>query len=645
MVPVPRDKTVRKTSKKRPTTRHWPQKPYTHIHCIGFLLFIAFLLSLFIGGTLYLFILLDIPDIKSIQNYRPYLTTRILDAKGQVVTLVYKENRILVSLKQMPDLLPKAFVAAEDARFYQHQGVDLWSIFRALAHNLMVGGRSQGGSTITQQMTRSLLLSRKKLYSRKIKEAILAYRIDSLLTKEDILFIYLNQIYLGEGAHGVEAAANTYFDKHVSELSLAEIAVLAGLPKAPSRYSPLNNMKLAKKRQAYVLNRMAEEGYITPAAARAAFNQPLQLARHERTDANGYFVQYVQNYAENKYGEDMVLTGGLTIYTTLDQDMQKIAADSIKKGVSDLAARRQGNVRSAKRRPGKAPQGSLVVLEHKTGRIRAMVGGTDFTESQFNRAVQARRQPGSAFKPIVFAAALEKGFTPATLINDKPLRLPGPTRNKIWEPKNFDGKFNGPTTLRAGLIDSRNIVAIRLLQEVGVDPVIKLARKMGIGSPLARNLSLALGSSGVSLLELVAAYGTFGNGGRYIQPISINKITDRDGKILEKNTTESRPILDARTAYQVTLMLKGVIKEGTGKAVKGLDTPVAGKTGTTDHYMDAWFIGYTPELAIGVWVGYDQKRTLGRGETGGHVAAPIWRDFVKAIEKNNSKKSTFKVPG
>lgn len=644
MVPGPGKKTVRKAATKRPASRCGPQKTYSHIHCIGFLLFITFLLSFFIGGTLYLFILLDIPDIRSIQNYRPHLTTCILDAEGNITARVYKENRILVSLKQMPPLLPKAFVAAEDARFYQHQGVDLWSILRALSHNLMVGGRGQGGSTITQQMTRSLLLSRKKLYSRKIKEAILAYRIDSLLTKEDILFIYLNQIYLGEGAHGVEAAANTYFDKHVHELSLAEIAVLAGLPKAPSRYSPLNNMKLAKKRQAYVLNRMAEEGYITPTAARTAFNQPLQLARQDRADANGYFVQYVLNYADNKYGKETVLTGGLTIYTTLDQKMQKTAANSINKGVSDLAARRNANIRSAKRRPGEIPQGSLVVLEHETGRIKAMVGGTDFTASQFNRAVQARRQPGSAFKPIVFAAALETGFTPATRIDDKPLRLPGPTRNEMWEPKNFDGKFNGPTTLRAGLIDSRNIVAIRLLQEVGVEPVTRLAREMGIDSPLAGNLSLALGSSEVSLLELVAAYGAFGNGGRYIRPISINKITDRDGKILEKNTTESRSVMDARTAYQITLMLKGVIGEGTGKAVKGLDTPVAGKTGTTDHYRDAWFIGYTPELAIGVWIGHDQKRTLGRGETGGRVAAPIWRNFVKAIEKNDSGKSTFKVP-
>jgi len=615
------------------------KRPCTQIHCIVFLFVITALLSVFIGSVLYLFVLLDIPDIRSLESYRPKLTTRILDSDQQVIARVYSENRLFVSGVDIPDLLAKAFIAAEDARFYQHPGVDFWSIFRALLHNIRVGGRGQGGSTITQQVTRSLLLSRKKLYSRKIKEAILAYRIDSLLSKDDIISIYLNQIYLGEGAYGVEAAAQVYFGKHARELDLAEMAILAGLPQAPSHYSPFKNMTAAKNRQAYVLNRMAEEGYITPTAARKAYNQTPTLADKEDASECGYFVQHVKNYIEQKYGQQKATSGGLTVYTTLDRSLQKAGVAAITRGIEQTAARHQDSAREPT-----PPQGSLISLEVATGKVRAMVGGADFSDSQFNRAVQARRQPGSAFKPIVYAAALAKGLTPATRINDSPLRLPGSAPGDTWRPKNFDGKFHGPTTLRDGLINSRNIVTIKLLQKTGIKPTIAMARQLGIRSPLSRNLSLALGSSEVSLLELTAAYAPFGNGGKAVRPIFIDKIIDRDGKILEENKPLLKPAISNRIAYQMTLMLKGVIEEGTGRNAKGLRVPAAGKTGTTDQNRDAWFIGYTPEVVTGVWVGHDQKRSLGKGETGGRVAAPIWLDFMTKATRKDKPGTIFPMP-
>jgi penicillin-binding protein 1A len=612
-------------------------QPWTHINCIFFLFSIALILSVCIGGMLYIFVLLDVPAIRSIENYRPKLTTRILDRHGKILARIYTENRILITAKAIPDLLPKAFVAAEDARFYQHPGIDLWSVVRALIHNIRVGGKGQGGSTITQQVTRSLLLSRKKLYSRKIKEAILAYRIDSFLSKEEILTLYLNQIYLGEGAYGVEAAAEVYFGKHAAELDLAEIALLAGLPKAPSRYSPFNDMALAKRRQAYVLNRMAEEGYITPTTARKAFEQKLTWRQDEDNGEAGYFIQYVRSYLEQKYGPDMVANGGLTVYTTLDYVLQESAIQAIDRGIKRLAA-------SPRAVDDTTPQGSLLAMEMTTGKIRAMVGGASYKDSQFNRAVQAKRQPGSAFKPIIYAAALAGGLTPATIINDAPLKLPGSVTGEVWVPKNFDGKFHGLTTLRDGLIHSRNVVTIKILQQTGVELAIAMARQLGIYSPLAADLSLALGASEVSLQELITAYAPFGNGGRRVEPLFIEKITGPRSNILEQNKPKSIPVLDQRIAYQITLMLKGVIEEGTGRKARGLKSAAAGKTGTTDQNRDAWFIGYTPRLVTGVWIGYDQKYSLGRGKTGGRIAAPIWLDFMAKAAADEKERMTFPMP-
>ena len=599
-------------------------KPWSHIHCFFFIIGISFALTVFISLTLYLFILLDIPNLKSIRDYEPKMTTLVLASDHRVIKEIYEENRRVVSMEMMPDLLSKAFVAAEDARFYEHPGVDVWSIIRALFHNLQSGTKAQGGSTITQQVTRSLLLSRKKIYSRKIKEAILAYRIDSVLSKDEVLYIYLNQIYLGEGAHGVEAAARTYFNKGVDDLSLGQMAMLAGLPQAPSRYSPYKDMESAKKRQAYVLNRMAEEGYISAEDARKAFKASLSLNTSRYGSVGGeYYVQQISNYVSSKYGQETLASGGLTIYTYMDPQIQHSAMTSIQKGLASL-----GDAEAK----GKNPQAAMVVIETGTGKVLAVVGGADFSTSQFDRAIQARRQPGSAFKPIVYAAALEKGFTPDSVFIDEPISLAAERRGSTWQPKNFDNRYLGPTTLKAGLIHSRNIVAIKILQKVGINRVVRMAKDLGISSEIKPDLTLALGSSGISLLEMTAAYSAFASHGSYTPPVFIEKITDRHGNILEENSPPKVRVMSEKSANQIDQMLQEVISEGTGRKARGLKETAAGKTGTTDHNMDAWFIGYTRDVLTGVWLGHDQKISLGKDASGGQVAAPIWLDFMKQLE-------------
>jgi penicillin-binding protein 1A len=601
------------------------------------LLTTALLLTCFIAGLLILFVTLNIPGIDSLTSYQPKQTTLIKDRYGLIVDRVYTENRVVVPLSALPDLLPKAFIAAEDARFLEHSGVDTWSIIRALINNIRSGGKNQGGSTITQQVARALLLSREKTYIRKLKEAILAYRIDQVLTKNEVLHIYLNQIYLGDQSYGVEAAAATYFGKKSAELNLAEIAILAGLPQAPSRYSPFHNYAAAKKRQGYVLNRMADEGFISSSAASKAFEQPLIWAPRQDNHPDAlYFLQFVRNDITKRYGRDILYEGGLTIETTLDLSFQKQAAQSIEKGVAGWALRSGQGRRTT-------PQGALVAMESRTGKVRALTGGINFDKSQFDRATQAKRQPGSAFKPIVFAQAFSSGFNPASVIIDEPLHLPGHQSGVFWQPKNFSGKSYGPTTLCTALIKSRNIVTIKLLQQIGIQNVIFLARKMGITSSLRPNLSLSLGASELSLLELTAAYTAFANQGKYCRPIFIDRILDPCGRILENNIPRQNTTLDERAAYQVTHLLRDVIAEGTGKNAWGLPGESAGKTGTADQNVDAWFIGYTPSLVTGVWMGFDLKRSLGKKETGGLACAPIWLDFMKKI-MTGMKSEKFQIP-
>jgi penicillin-binding protein 1A len=630
--------TVSSANKKRKgILRAWK---CNHIHLSIFLLIIASVLTLFIGAGLYSVAALDVPDISSIASYNPPVTTIFLDDSGEPIAEFYRERRYVVPITAMPELLPVAFVAAEDGRFFQHGGVDGWSVLRAMINNIRSGRRSQGGSTITQQVARSLLLSPEKTYSRKLREAILAYRIDNLLDKEDILYLYLNQIYLGDGAYGIEAAARTYFDKHVAELNLAEISLLAGLPQAPSRYSPFKNFKLAKRRQRYVLNRMAADGYITPDEARQAYRRVLRwkVDKEQKKGVEKYFIEHVRRYVEEMYGRDKLLTGGLVVHTTMKRSLQAAAGASVAKGVNDWRQRNPG----AK----KMPQAALLAMEVGSSRVVAMIGGTDFNSSQYNRAVQSKRQPGSAFKPIIYAAALKRTVTPADIILDEPLKLQGNVPGQFWEPKNFSNEYYGRTTVWTGLVHSRNVVSIKILQGVGVGPVKGLADRVGITAKLTDNLSLALGTSGISLLEMTGAYNVFASNGMYRAPLFVSKIVNRHGKVLEKDSGQrGRRALLPRDAYLVTDMLKGVIAAGTGRQARGLPLEAAGKTGTSDHNMDAWFVGYTPELAAGVWIGFDQNVSLGSRETGGRAAAPVWLDFMKrALRGRSVIKKKFPVP-
>jgi penicillin-binding protein 1A len=459
-----------------------------HTSIIVFLLIVCGTVTLTLGTGLAWFLSLKIPDIRSMDDYRPLVATMVLDRRGRTIDAIFEQYRIVLKYHEMPTLLPQAFVASEDSRYWEHGGLDLWSIARAAINNLRSGRRSQGGSTITQQVTRSLMLTREKSYLRKITEAILSYRLDRMLTKKEILSIYLNEIYLGSGAYGVEAAARTYFNKPARKLNLAEIAILAGLPQSPSRYSPLTHFKRAKARQRYVLNRMAEEGIISASAARKAYERKLTLGHPQKNRAmNGYFAQYVRSQLEPRYGRKALLRDGLRVYTTLDLGLQKAAYKAISKGTRAVQSRHKSKQR---------PQAALIALDTASGRILAMIGGTDYTRSQYNRAVPANRQPGSVFKPLVYAAAFERGAKPTDTIDDKPFSIQN-KNGSSWNPKNYSGKYYGPTTLADGLIHSRNIVAIKLLQKTGVKKVMQLAKKAGITAHLKPELPLALGASPV----------------------------------------------------------------------------------------------------------------------------------------------------
>jgi len=613
---------VRKNTQKKPVRkRPVRKKPRNHNDIITFLLVIAGFVTLSIGSGLAWFLSLDIPDIRSVDDYQPLVTTTLLDRRGNIIDAIYEQNRIVLRYDEMPPIVPQAFVAAEDGRYWEHAGLDSWSIFRAFINNIKTGRRSQGGSTITQQVTRALMLSPEKSYFRKLKEAILAYRLNKMLSKEDILSIYLNEIYLGEGAYGVEAAARTYFGKSSSKLNLAEIALLAGLPQSPSRYSPLRHFDRAQARQRYVLNRMAEEGIISPESARKAYKLQLDIQdSRKQKQQNGYFTQYVRSQLEKQFGARQLLHAGLVISTTLNPSMQAEAVEAIVRGTKRIQEQ-SGD----KRRP----QGALVSIDSKSGHILALVGGNDYNASPFNRAVQAKRQPGSVFKPLVYAAAFDKGIPPDFIINDTPLAIKNPD-GSVWEPKNYSNTYFGPTTLADGLVHSRNIVTIKLLQKTGTRSVIQLARKAGIMSPLRSELTLALGASPVSLLEMTGAYTIFPNMGKFSPPIAITSIRDRHGQNIHVGGKDQKKVIKTATALQTTIILQDVITKGTGRKASGIPNS-AGKTGTTDDNRDGWFIGYTSGVTTGVWVGYDREKSLGKKSTGGETAAPIWLDFMQSM--------------
>jgi penicillin-binding protein 1A len=599
------------------------------------------------GVAFYFFFTHDLPSIEMLKNYRPPTVTKIFSEGGEVIGEFYYEKREVISLDRIPNHLIQAFVAGEDARFFQHKGLDYLAILRAVLRNIFSGEIVQGGSTITQQVVKSLLLSSEKSFTRKIREAILAYKIEKYLSKEEILFLYLNQIYLGHGAYGVAAAAENYFGKKVEELNVAESAVLAGLPQAPSKYSPYHHPQQAKKRQLYILNRMVEEGFISSSEMIKASHTPYAIQNKENTffEKAPHFVEYIRRYVEGKYGKGALYKNGLQVFTTIDLYFQRTAQEAVESGLREIEKREKypsGEIPLT-------PEGALICFDLETGYVTAMVGGRDFKKSQFNRAIQAQRQTGSAFKPIVYASALDKGYTPASIVVDTPIIFEW--GNQKWKPKNFEGKFSGPTTLRNALTHSVNVVTVKIAQDIGVDYIRDYARKLGISSPLHHELSMALGSSSISLYELTKAYAVFANEGKSFKPIFIKKILDRDGNLLEENLPLFQPgkldtedqVITPQTAYLITYLMEGVVQHGTGWRARSLGRPVAGKTGTTDQFMDAWFIGYTPEWITAVWVGFDEERSLGENETGARAASPIWVSFMSKILKDKPV-TDFPVP-
>jgi penicillin-binding protein 1A len=698
----------------------------------------------------YFYLSKNLPKIATLKDYRPPVITTVFSDDNRKIAEFFKERRIVIPLSQMSPMLKNAFIAAEDSRFYNHKGIDVLSIIRAFFKNIEAGAIVQGGSTITQQVAKSFFLTPQKSYVRKIKEAILAYRIDRKFTKEEILFLYLNQIYLGHGAYGVEAASENYFGKSAQGLNLAECAILAGLPQAPSRYSPFRYPQRAKQRQIYVLNRMVGEGYITNLQTTEAINRVLDIKprRNLYIEEVPVYTEHIRRYIAKTYGNDILYEGGLKIYAAVNVEMQKIARQEIENGLNALD-KRQGyrgpiehlppeaiesfskalqdeldmspledgriangvvievndknntvTVRMGKalgviriddmrwarkpnlevayyearvNHPGEVlkmgdviqvrvkqkifntdrwwlaleqtpkVQAALLCIESETGYVKVMLGGRDFRESQFNRAVQSRRQPGSAFKPIIYASALDKGFTPATTIIDSPIVYQDIDHDFTWKPKNYKEKFYGPTLFRDALAKSRNVVTIKILKDVGVDYAIDYARKLGITSNLNRDLSIALGSSGVSLLELVRAYSVFNNLGYLVNPVFITKILDRDGNVIEEAELVREKVIEESTAYIMTSLLEGVVKHGTGRRVLALKRPVAGKTGTTNNLHDAWFAGYSPRYTTGTWVGFDDENSLGKGETGSRAASPIWLGFMQKILAGKSVR-VFQVP-
>jgi penicillin-binding protein 1A len=664
----------------------------------------------------------DLPQVTSLEEFQPNIITQIFAADGTVLGEFAIEKRVVVAFRDIPPVLRNAIVAVEDADFWKHLGINPWRIPGAAWANIRSGHREQGFSTLTMQLTRLLFLTPEKTYERKIKEVILAFQIEKNFTKEEILTLYCNQVYFGHGNYGVEAASRFYFSKAVKDLTLGEAALIAGMAQSPARLSPIENPERALARRNHVLDRMAEEKYISREEADAAQREPIRLhLRREPPSIAPYFLEEVRKYLEKEYGSQRIYQGGLRVYTTLDPTMQRAAVRALRNGLraldrrargfvkpetnvlvdgllpdplhleewdwpfaagdvvrgvviasdrvtavvqigdyrarlapADVAWTRHGNLAEILPRGTVAPfrivslsdeggrkearvqleqepkvEGALVAMDVRSGAVRAMTGGYDFERSKFNRATQAMRQVGSAFKPIVYAAALEKlGWTPATVIVDAPLSFTDPWDKSVWSPQNYDGAYEGPVTLRRALEQSRNIPAVKTLQAVGVDAGIEYAHRLGLAGQFAPYLPIALGAGEATPLEMVGAYATFANQGLRMKPFFIERITDREGNVIEQATPRATDALRADTAFLLTSLLRGVVERGTAARARRLNRPIAGKTGTTNDFTDAWFIGFEPSLAAGVWVGFDEKKeSLGKGETGSEAALPIWMDF------------------
>lgn len=581
----------------------------------------------------------DLPQIQALQSFQPSGVTRVYDVDGVMLAEFFIEKRDPVALSTIPNDLKSGLIATEDREFYKHSGVYLKGILRAAIRNLQAGEYAEGASTITQQLAKTLFLTPKKTLVRKIKEAILAFQIERRYTKDEILELYLNQIYFGSGAYGVESAANIFFGKPVEALNLPECALIAAMPRAPSRYSPLVNKDLARQRRNIVLKQMRQTGIITQDEYLEASKQPVILGNRRHTDVKApYFIDTVQKDLEAALGSSLLYKGGLSVYTSLDYDLQQSAEKAVETGLAALEKRMRGKGGHHAR-----PQAALVALEADSGAILAMVGGRSYASSAFNRATSARRQPGSAFKPILYALAVERNFPQNMLILDAPIIFQKTQEGKDWAPENFSNTYMGEITLRKALALSKNIPAVRLIQMLGPSAVVQFAHELGIASPLSANLSLALGTSEMTLLELTDAYAVFSNGGKAVQPYGIVEVVDSRGQIVWRHTPKKKVVMSEGGAAVMTDMLINVIQAGTGKSAKNIQSPVAGKTGTTDQYKDALFVGFSPDVAAGVWTGLDDAGTLGEGETGARAALPIWSAFMQEAVRHRPHRY-FGVP-
>jgi penicillin-binding protein 1A len=721
----------------------------------------AFLLLCMLLGVgslvgLYFWAARDLPSFKKITDYNPPLATTVLTRDGQVLGYFYKERRFLVEAQNLPPLVIRAFLAAEDSNFFYHEGLDLRAIIRALIRNIQARRIVQGGSTITQQIIKSLLLTPERSFERKLKEAILAYRLERFLTKDEILTIYLNQIFFGAGAYGIEAAARTYFNKQAHELNLAEAALLAGLPRAPSANNPLRNPAGAKARQGYVLGRLLALGWISPEEHRLAWEQPLSFSTQNDPSwqQGAWYLEQVRRELVNIFGEDKVNTGGLKVQTAIDLHHQNAAEQALRQalialskrqgwqgplerlappeteaflqsqnvdltatlsgqwvrvlvenvrenganvrfgpfhGVMDVATMAWARSPNPERAPEDVPQvrdarrvlqpgdvvwasiiqkkqpakemadlllqarleslpeslvnktwslaleqepvveGALVSIDPRTGDVLALVGGYSFQRSQFIRATQAKRQPGSTFKPIVFSAALDNGYTAASILIDTPIVYTDSSTHVTWKPENFEGRFHGPTLLRTAMAKSRNLVTIRLAKSIDISRVIARAKALGLNEDFPPFPSVSLGAVPVSLIDLCKAFSAFARDGSTVAPRTIISVHNAWGDLLLENEIRSTPAISAQNAYIITNMLQEAVRDGTGARAKALGRPVAGKTGTTDNHHDAWFIGYSPYLLTGVYVGFDQLAPLGRLETGARAALPAWLAYRQKV--------------
>lgn len=746
------------------------------IRLIGYFFGIGIMLALIaaVGVAIYVGDLAkDLPDYEVLAKYEPPVTTRVHASDGQLMAEYARERRLYLPIQAIPDRVKAAFLSAEDKNFYHHPGIDLTGLMRAVAiniENIGSGRRPVGASTITQQVAKNFLLTSDQTITRKVREMILAFRIEQAYSKDRILELYLNEIYLGRGSYGIAGAALTYFNKSVNELTVAEAAYLASLPKGPANYDPFKHTERALERRNWVIDQMAMNGYVSDEQAEKAKKTGLDVHLRERGSylfAADYFTEEVRRDIISRYGQDALYEGGLSVRTTLDPKLQhearhalqsglirydtlrgfrgpisridvsgdwgeplgevdgmadvpewhvavvlEAAADSVKIGLQPerkdsgaLSEKRETGTISlddmqwAKRhmvdgkllradsaddilKPGDVVfaekkkdaegawilrqkpkiEGAMVAMDPHTGRVLAMVGGFSFDDSEFNRATQAYRQPGSSFKPIVYSAALDNGYTPASVVLDAPISIK--VGSKVWEPKNYGGKYAGPSTLRMGIVHSRNLMTVRLARDMGMNTVAEYAERFGVYDNMLPVLAMALGSGETTVMRMVSAYSVMANGGKHIQPSLIDRIQDRYGKTVYKHDQrgcegcdaqdwhgQGEPqlvdnrdqVLDPMTAYQITSMMEGVVKHGTGHVVADIGRPIAGKTGTTNEEKDAWFIGYTPDLVCGVFIGFDNPKPMGHGSTGGGLAAPVFKDFMEDALKG-TREVDFQVP-